>query len=211
MFINIHAHHPSLKGIEIQSLNIDENPSAQLFSCGYHPWFIADKKCDIKKLQQLATQANCLAIGEIGIDKLRGPSLAIQMHYLEQQLALAAEISKPVIIHNVKSTSEILAALTKFKNLKVIFHGFNRKISIAEQMLKAGYQLSFGRHILIDNSNAQAALKICYPHQFFLETDDTKLAISDVYSCAAHLRDISLEMLQQQISHNFNTTFATSF
>jgi TatD DNase family protein len=211
MYINIHTHHPSFEDIEIQSLNVGGILRANFFSCGYHPWFIVDKVCDIEKLKEQASLPNCLAIGEIGIDKLKGPNLAIQINYLEQQLLLAKELSKPVIIHNVKSTSEILSVLTNFKSVHAIFHGFNLKMHLAENILSAGYSLSFGKHLLVSNTNAQIALKVCPPAQFFLETDDAKLAISDVYRAAAQIRDISLEALQQQITTNFNATFATSF
>jgi TatD DNase family protein len=211
MFINIHTHQPSFEDIEIQSLHVGEIPTAQLFSCSYHPWFIADEQCDIEKLKKQVAQSNCVAIGEIGLDKLKGPNLAIQTNYLEQQLALAQELNKPVIIHNVKSTSEILSVLTKFKNVQAIFHGFNLKIHLAENIHNAGHSISFGKHLLVNNSNAQLALKTCPASKFFLETDDAKLAISDVYKHAAQLRDISLEDLQQQITTNFNVTFATAF
>jgi TatD DNase family protein len=211
MYINIHTHKQSLHGLAIQSLHVGEEPSTQYFSCGYHPWYISDDVCNIEKLREQVLHLNCLAIGEIGIDKMQGPNLAIQTNYLEQQLLLAQEINKPVIIHNVKSTSEILSALTKFKDLRVIFHGFNLKIHLAENVLNAGHCLSFGKHLLANNSNAQLALKVCPQKQFFLETDDANLDISDVYKHAAALRDISLEDLQQQIRQNFNATFATSF
>jgi TatD DNase family protein len=210
MYINIHTHKPTLTDCEVQSLNVGEQAQTTYFSCGYHPWFIVDEQCNIEALRHEAIKSNCIAIGEIGLDKLKAPSLNIQTHYLEQQFALATELVKPVIIHNVKSTSEILGLLAKYKSVRAVFHGFNLKLEIAKLILDAGHQLSFGKHILVANSNAQLALKICAGHQFFLETDDANIAISDVYKAAAQLRDISLATFQAQILQNFNATFATS-
>ncbi|MFM2386814.1 MAG: hypothetical protein RL660_1571 [Bacteroidota bacterium] len=179
-------------------------------SCGIHPWFIADSgEMQLQKLDSLLQNEKCIAVGECGLDTLRGPSLEIQSNVFLQQIELANKYAKPLIIHNVRSTDAIINCLQKSKcKVPVIFHGFNLKPQTADRLIELGYFLSFGAAILSPQSAAAASLTICPIEQLFLETDDAEVAIESVYEQACILRKANLADLQQQLLQNFTRIFA---
>jgi len=70
-------------------------------------------------------------------------------------------------IHSVKSNQEVLLLLSQLNNrVKVIFHGFNNKLTTANQLINQGYFLSFGKALLKQNSNATKVLK-SIPYEIF--------------------------------------------
>ena len=75
---------------------------------------------------------NLIAFGEAGFDKLRGPSVELQRSVFAEQVKIAGENRKPLVIHCVKAWDELLAA---HKNLKPVtpwlVHGFRGKKELA--------------------------------------------------------------------------------
>jgi TatD DNase family protein len=112
------------------------------YSAGIHPWYIDQINIafQLSKLQSiLEQQSNILLIGECGLDKIKGPSMAIQEKVFIQHLAFATQFQKPIIIHCVKAFQEILAILKKEKfKLPFIFHGFNKSVALAKHIVAAG-------------------------------------------------------------------------
>ena len=64
-------------------------------SVGLHPWFLTKENFenDFKKLTQLVDNQNIIAIGECGLDKLRGEDVAFQTKAFEAQIRLAQSVS----------------------------------------------------------------------------------------------------------------------
>ncbi len=80
---------------------------------GIHPTDTADfERSAVERLRDLAQRTKVVAIGEIGLDYYwdRSPK-ETQHRALEAQLALAAELALPVILHNREATADILAML----------------------------------------------------------------------------------------------------
>jgi TatD DNase family protein len=178
----------------------------RLFSVGLHPWFLDENDWQ-QHLQQLAIfvqNPNCVAIGECGIDRLIDTNLDFQKKVFEQQLALAYELKKPVIVHCVRAFEELLAIRKRFaKDLVLVVHGFNNKATIAQELLKSGCYFSLGKALLNPQSNAVRLLKKLPLEKLFLETDDSAMAISEIFEFVSRELDMSNEVLQQQIWHNF--------
>ncbi len=178
----------------------------ELFSVGIHPWFIYSDKSNDQLLEQLwekAKQPEVWMIGEAGLDKLHETPLERQLYLFEQQALLAEELHKPLIIHCVKAWSELLALRKKIRPLSPwLIHGFRGKRELAEQLLKENIYLSFGEQF------QSAALQIAWPTHFFLETDESKLDIQEIYEKAAAALSVSTEMLMEQIEQNFSLLFS---
>ena len=49
------------------------------FSCGIHPWYSEDSDNQMKYLIEIAPDPRIVAIGETGLDKLKGPSFEVQI------------------------------------------------------------------------------------------------------------------------------------
>jgi TatD DNase family protein len=70
------------------------------------------KTADIEALRELGARPKVVAIGEIGLDYYwdRSPR-NVQRWAFEAQLALAAELGMPVIVHNREATADVLSIL----------------------------------------------------------------------------------------------------
>ena len=143
-----------------------------------------------------------MAIGECGLDKNTAFNPDFQISVLNEQYKFAEKSGRPMIIHCVRSF-ELLLQWQKSKQVKMLVHGFNRKIELLRELIKAGFYLSFGAAIFEDSISFNAALIECPPDRLFLETDDQeKYSIEDIYKKAASILKIDVDKLQLQILEN---------
>jgi TatD DNase family protein len=196
----------TLSLVDLRARAIPKSPLA----AGLHPWEIDEKNLheDLKLVRQLAENRQTLLIGECGLDKLKGPPLSIQTKVYEEQILIANEVRKPIIIHCVKAYDEIISVHKRLKcDSFAIMHGFNKSPELAAQLLKSGFLLSFGAALTLNNGQSATAesLKYCaennYP--FFLETDTSDLEIESIYNHAANQLKISEDALKDVIFANW--------
>lgn len=136
-------------------------------SIGIHPWDVDPAaELPLASLREAASDPRVVAIGEIGLDALRGPALDLQQQWLIPQLRLAEEMHLPVVLHVVKTYDRILA-LRKLLSPAVpwIIHGFRGKPRLARQLTDAGLFISLGVH---HNPLVPAAIT---PDRLFHESD----------------------------------------
>jgi len=211
LFINIHSHNkPGINEWCIINLyrDFDETKKQGHYSIGLHPWYIQEENWqqDLKDLEKYYNQETVLAIGECGLDKVCKTAFSLQEEVFVSQINLANKINKPLIIHCVRAFDEILLLLKKHRNkVPVIFHGFNKNLSLAEKLVAAGHWLSFGKSILHkDKRSAFASIPL---DKIFFETDDASTGIDNIYITAAEIKNISIEELSSQLSKNLFTVF----
>lgn len=176
------------------------------YSIGRHPWEVINSDDNFLKIQQNASKKNCLAIGEIGLDRLKGPDLAVQKLVFERQIRISEEEKLPVIIHCVKAWNEI-AEIKERMNPKQtwIYHGFN-KVGILENVLKLGLMISIGAAVLT-NSKLQGVISQIPDDRLLLETDDAPIDIFEIYKKVSEIKKIPLQSLERIIEENFKRTF----
>jgi len=216
-FINIHTHKIVSQGDEtiIENFFPDKEsqagfPGSNFFSIGLHPWYIRPESFlqDIGKVEKLAVMPQCLAIGETGLDRNINISLDLQKEVFRKHLEIAHEVSKPVIIHCVRAFQEVLQVQKPFAGkVKLIFHGFNNNRHIANDLLKKGCFLSFGKALLNPVSNASKLFHEIPNDRFFLETDDSETPISTIYLSASALKCISMDEMKDVVLQNFYNCF----
>ncbi len=83
----------------------------------------------------------------------------------------------------------------------MIVHGFNKRKTIGDDLLKNGFCLSFGKSVLY-NVNLQDFVKDFPTEQLFLETDSSDFELKELYEKVAELKKISLKDLQHKIKEN---------
>jgi len=213
MFINAHTHHLENANVKLLEIfnqypwDFIENDSH--YSIGIHPIFInlSNPIDDLKIIEKHISQKKCLAIGEIGLDKISSIDFEVQIEVFKTQLHLAEKYKIPVIIHCVRSYQEILN-IKKELNLSIpfIFHGFNKNQQLAQQIISNNCMLSFGKNLL-QNPNLQTIFANLSEENFFLENDDSQIPIEEIYSKAAEIRNTSVEAIQKIIQNNFNRIF----
>ncbi len=214
-YINAHSHKIDNNAdcITLYNYCVGElnNNNYNLFSAGIHPWFINQEKIEeqFAELEKIAEQKNCLAIGECGLDKIKGAEDKLQEQIFIKQVQLAEKLNKPLIIHNVQRFQHILEICTEQRfSGKLIFHGFNSKIGNPEKIFSnQSIYFSFGKSILNENSNASILIKQLPKIKFLLETDDADFSIQEIYNKAAQLLSINLNELMLQMNQNFKFVF----
>jgi len=213
-FINLHTHSFSNQSTILELVNqypLELNTHLPSFSLGIHPWFINQETLEneLKIIEDSLQHINCLAIGECGLDKRIEVPLELQKVVFERQLLMAEKHRKPVIIHCVAAFDELIEITNKLQiTVPVIIHGFSKNSEVANQLLKQGFYISFGKY-LFQTPNLGSVLAQMPDHQFFLETDTATQSIEEVYVLAAQHRGISVDSLKIQIQSNFESVFKT--
>lgn len=205
-FLDLHTHQiESKNGIFSLSPKF-EIPDSGYFSAGLHPWFLKeDWRESIEQIREITKNPRCLAIGESGFDRLNGPEILVQKAAFQSQVELAATLGIPLILHCVKGHDLLLEFLKSSKILpNIIWHGFNQNPRLAIQLLDFPVSFSFGKALLIPDSNAANWLKSCPLDRIFLETDDSGLEIYSIYQAASLLLQRSVEDLGNQVKENWN-------
>lgn len=210
-FLDIHTHtaKQSKDVMAIQSLSVTENiflamPKTRPISIGIHPWYgsLSELQVHMKYLEVLPKQQNVRLIGECGLDKLQGAPLNEQLEILIQQIKLAVQLNKPLILHCVKAFDELIALKKQLNpSVPMIIHGFDKKAELALQLMHNGFLLSFGSGLINHPSTAFAFQQT--NDIFFLETDDSNFGIEEIYQKAAELKKISTEQLKDIIFANW--------
>ena len=199
-FFNFHHHNPQI-AYGIYNSTPEEKIPEHYFSVGIHPQNIHEQwENDLENLKMISQNPKCLAIGECGLDALVNIDENHQKKVFEAQFIWANQIQKPVIIHCVKRFQELIP-FQKIAKVPMIIHGFNKKKAIADEMLKHGFYLSFGKSVL-HNLSLQTSLKEIPLEKIFLETDDADFDIAELYQKASEIKEIPVEKLQEQISKN---------
>jgi TatD DNase family protein len=111
---------------------------------GVHPNYAADFSDEsLAELRDLARHPRVDAIGEIGIDlHWRTVPLGIQQQVFRAQLDLAAEIGRPVIIHDREAHAEVLAILrAAAPPAGTVLHSFSGDAEMAQVAVGAGWYL----------------------------------------------------------------------
>lgn len=211
MFINTHTHSQLYDAkIELVNAAIGSADKPNHYSYGLHPWYIEKDTCEaqLDSLRMIVHEKRCLAVGECGLDKLSKVDFALQTEVFIEQIRIANQVKKPLIIHCVKAFNELINCLNLHDNqVPVIVHGFNNNENIARILVNEGLYFSFGKALLGYESNAAKALRNVGRKNFFLETDDADISIKYIYRKAAELLGIDEEIIQQQLKSNFETVF----
>lgn len=209
-FVDIHTH--------ISTTPMATEPVRVLHSYGIHPWWFDDPHDpdfttqQLRYLERLLQEHRLTAIGETGIDKLHPNTLEQQLHAFEQQIKLSEENHKPLIIHNVKGTPEILQIQKKLHPKQLwIIHGFNGNQEEVRQLVGHGICLSLGESLFHENRKIVASIKSIPLDHLFLETDTSGYRIEEVYLRAAELLEIPLEDLKAHLFETFMRRFEPSF
>lgn len=152
------------------------------YSVGVHPWDAGS--FDLRALEEAARHDCVKAIGETGLDTLRGPSLDIQESVFREHVRLSEMFGKPLIIHCVKAFDRLMALKKEIKPMQPwIIHGFRGKPQQAGQLLRAGFHLSLG-----PNFNPETA-RVIPSDRLHIETDDSPVALEEVASAVQKALD----------------------
>ena len=174
-------------------------------SVGLHPWLspLFELKETLEHLKEAVQNPKVLAIGEIGLDRAKGPALSIQVSWFEAQLMLAQKTNKPVIVHCVKAYSELPFFLKKYTG-PFVLHGYNGNKQQTLDLLKfPQVYFSLGeRFFSADPQKVEGFLNIPTERLFF-ETDTARISVEKIYAGYSLLSGIPQEELKQLLWKNY--------
>jgi TatD DNase family protein len=169
-------------------------------SVGIHPW----QAGGVDTEGALGEVATALAnfIGEIGLDYAVEGDRAMQAEVFRAQLAIAERRGLPVILHCVRAFEPVMKILEDYTLRAVVFHGFVGSPEQAQAATRRGYYLSFGERSF-GSPKTVVAMRHTPLEKLFLESDESPLAIAEIYSRAAEILAVPLSTLKEQIFNNF--------
>lgn len=214
-YIDSHTHQATNETdvLELHNIIIGETKSLNhsVYSAGIHPWYFKQENMEQYHflLKQMVSNPNCIAIGECGLDKLRGAEMKLQEQVFNLHIQLAIQTGKPLIIHNVRKFNRILELIKQQHYTgKLIFHGYTGKLSQAIIALQnPNVYFSFGKALLNPKSNATALMMNLPINRYLLETDDSDTSIKILYRKASQLLNVTENQFMRQMIQNFNFIF----
>ncbi|HLH73607.1 MAG TPA: TatD family hydrolase [Chloroflexota bacterium] len=138
----------------------------------------------LAKLRRLASEPKVVAIGEIGLDYYRDlVPVAVQTTAFIEQLALAAELNLPVVIHDREAHADLLRLISTTErgsalaNRAGVLHCFSGNQVMASAAIDHGFFISFAGNLTYRRSSELRALAAQLPSDWILtETDSPFLA-----------------------------------
>jgi TatD DNase family protein len=123
------------------------------------------------EFKKLVINKKVVAIGECGIDlKSSDSDLETQKKLFEQQIELALEVDKPLMIHCREAYDEAIKIISKYPKLRGNFHFFSGTWEQAQKIFELGFTISFGGVITFTNQYNEIIIKTPID-KIMLETD----------------------------------------
>lgn len=194
---------------------------------GVHPWWVADLDVAPEKLPELiaerAAGADCVAVGECGLDAGIETDLETQQAVFRAQIVAAGELGLPLIVHSHKTHSQVLKLLKEHRPRRGgVIHAFSGSEEIAREFWKLGFYLGIGGIITYERAaktrRAVAAMPL---ESLVLESDAPDMPLagrqgernSPAYlpltaAALAQLHEISVDEIARQTRRNTEQLFA---
>ena len=175
----------------------------------------------IDELRRLLAHPRVVAVGETGLDYHWGGDTKLeQARLFAAQLALAAELDKPVVVHCREAGAATADALEGFRGT-IVLHCFSEP-SLFECALERGYYVSFAGNVTYPRSAELRALAARVPADRILaETDSPYLSpqplrgrpnepanLVHTVAVLADARGEHAEELAERIDANATTAFS---
>ncbi len=190
---------------------------------GYHPED-ANKITaeDLEYMRGIIHDDRIIAIGEIGLDYYWDKTYKEEQKRLFiEQLEMANEVSKPVLIHSRSAAQDTYDILKNNARTKVLMHCFGESNEMMQEYLKSGYYIAFGGVVTFKNARMPKENATSVPlDRLMLETDCPYMTpvpyrgktnetayVRYVGEYIAELRGITVEELQKQLMENYRRFF----
>jgi TatD DNase family protein len=191
---------------------------------GIHPNYTQDATLeDVPEIRTLQAEPCVVALGEMGLDYFhRFADVSHQRALFEAQLQLAAEFSRPVVIHSREAIGDTLDVLGNFSSVRAVFHCFTGTAPEAERILAAGHLISFTGPVTYKKNDAlREVVKLVPLDRLMVETDAPYLSPEPyrsqktnepalvMYTAAriAEIKGIDLKALDDQTTANAHAFF----
>ncbi len=162
------------------------NRHANLWACvGVHPHEAHQVNPEVlNSLRELSRRHKVVAVGEIGLDYYRDRSPRdVQRRVFRQELDLAAETGKPVVVHDRAAHEDVMhiirtwakaisASDTELQPPLGVVHCFSGDLTMAGELLQLGFYISVAGPVTFPNARRLHELVSRLPlERLLIETD----------------------------------------
>ena len=149
-------------------------------AAGIHPEECTGyRESDLDEVRRLAALPKVVAIGEIGLDYYwaENPPRELQQKVFRDQMALAAELDMPVIVHDREAHGDSLAIVKEFPRVRGVFHCYAGSTEMARELVKLGWMISFTGVLTYKNARKAVETAAAIPiEHLMIETDSPYMA-----------------------------------
>lgn len=178
----------------------------------------------LRSIRDLTQHGKVIGIGEIGLDfhYRDGAPREMQEKSLIAQLDLAAELNKPIVIHD-RDAHDAILAIIKRRNGKPrgILHCFSGDLAMARQAIELGYLISFAGTVTFQNASRLQEIARALPlEKIVIETDAPYLSphphrgkrnepanVVQVAERIAEIKNIPVGVVEQMTMRNSEIMF----
>lgn len=158
----------------------ERHPGFVFHTCGVHPYDANswDATRDVAAIRD-AVGVGAVGIGECGLDfHYDHVPREQQRRVLTAQLALAADLDRPIVLHSREAEADTLAVLrdAQAAGVRGVLHCFTGTHELAEAGLAAGWYVSFSGIITFKSWNDEALLRLVPEDRLLVESDAPYLA-----------------------------------
>lgn len=228
-----------IPGIDLESsrsaVQMTERDARVFAAVGVHPndaltW----NDQSLAELRQMAQHPRVAAIGEIGLDYYRDHAPhEQQVRILREQLTLAAEVNKPVVLHQRDSQRDLWPIMAGWQQELArnghalamrpgVFHSYDGSLAAAQAIVQQGFWVGISGPVTYKNAHERQELARNLPQdKCLLETDAPFLTphpwrgrrnepgyVVKIAEKIAELRGMNLEMIALITTQNANQLFA---
>ena len=212
------------------SLKLAEEQPGQIFGCAGYDRDEAAEDYDLSELRSFLENSLVKAVGETGLDYYYTAETAKEQKKLfTENLALAAEFGKPVVVHTRDADEDTLALLRNYASAWKgdaarlgVLHCFTRDTAFARQVLDLGLMVSFSGIVTFANADPLREVVQYVPDdRLLMETDAPYLTpvpmrgqrnepafVVHVAKQLAELKGCSLDFMANLTATNARTLFA---
>ena len=142
---------------------------------GSHPDAAAEVCPEVLEQYRVLIRENpkVRAIGEIGLDyHYEDIPREIQKEAFRAQMALAAELNLPVIVHEREAHGDGMAIVREFPTVTGVFHCYSGSLEMARELISMGWYIGFTGVLTFKNARKALEVAAALPlERIVLETD----------------------------------------
>ena len=130
----------------------------------------------LEELRELLAHPKAVAVGETGLDNVKLYATPLEQRRLfDEQLALAADLGLPVVVHSRDAAADTASALAGFPGT-VVLHCFSSP-DLLPAALERGYYVSFAGNVTYSRAGELREAAAAIPRdRILVETDSPYLA-----------------------------------
>lgn len=196
MLVDAHTHrassHTAVRILTLAELR-NRQSGSDPFAVGLHPWdLLQAQDSDKEHIRHWAHTPGCVAIGETGLDRVRSTPFDLQLSWLHWHWDLAEELQKPLVLHAVRSSSDLLQLFKRRRPRAAwLWHDFSGPETVIKSALKLHPELHFSFSPRgIARKDFQQLWEQIPSDRRLLETDDSGASIAELYQTVQPPEDV---------------------